>query len=287
MNKFGLTVLLVLAVSAAWSSFFIVDETELAIVTRFGEYRRTADKPGAYFKVPFIQEVRLMPSRILSSDTRPDTYLTLDKKRLVADPISRWRIVDPLQFYQKVRTEEAARARLDDIVGSELRKELATHNFGDIIGNARDPMMQKLADAVRKQVREFGIELVDVRIKRADLPEEVQDSVFQRMRAERERVAKMYRSEGEEEAAKIRADTDKEKTILLAQSYETAQKLRGEGDAEGTRIYAESFGSDPEFYDFSRSLEAYEKSMLNQSTLVLSTDSDLFRYFSKPGKPGR
>ncbi|MBX3130617.1 MAG: protease modulator HflC [Polyangiaceae bacterium] len=272
---------LILALFVGFSSIFVVDEGELAIVTQFGEYKRTADSPGLYFKTPFVQTVTRMERRIMGSDTPPAEYLTLDKKRLVADPVTRWRVVEPLSFYKTVHDEVGAKARLDDIINSEMRRELASHNFGDIIGNARDPMMQRVAAAVREQTKEFGIEVVDVRIKRADLPKEVQESVFARMRAERDRVAKQYRSEGEEEAQKIRADTDKEKTILIAQAYETAQKARGEGDAESTSVYAEAYGKDPEFYAFIRSLDAYEKSLGDQTSLVLSSGSDLFQYLSK------
>src|SRR5690606_9103260 len=223
-------------------------------------------------------------SRIMGSDTAPAEYLTLDKKRLVADPVTRWRIVEPLTFYNRVHDQSGAKARLDDIVNSELRRELASHNFGDIVGNEREPLMIKVAEQVRAKTKTFGIQVIDVRIKRADLPREVQESVYQRMRAERDRVAKQYRSEGEEEAAKIRAETDKEKTILLAQAYEKAQKARGEGDAESTRIYAEALGKDPEFFAFVRSLDTYEKAMGEKSSLVLSTGSDLFKYLSDPKK---
>ena len=253
-----------------------------AVVTQFGEYKRTAERPGLYFKIPFAQTVTFMEGRILGSDTPPAEYLTLDKKRLVADPITRWRITDPLMFFKTVHDESGAKARLDDIINSELRRELASHNFGDIVGNARDPMMQRVASSVRAQTKSFGIEIVDVRIKRADLPREVQDSVFARMRAERDRVAKQYRSEGEEEAQKIRAETDKEKTIILAKAYETSQKVRGEGDATSIKVYAEAYGKDPEFYAFTRSLDAYEKSVDDKSTVVLSSGSDLFRYFGQP-----
>jgi membrane protease subunit HflC len=277
-------VVLAIAVMVGWSSFFVVDEKELAIVTQFGEFKRASVAPGLYFKTPFLQEVNRMERRIMGSDTPPAEYLTLDKKRLVADPVTRWRIVDPLVFYKTVHDDIGAKARLDDIVNSELRRELASHDFGQIVGNERDPLMQRVATHVRNKTKEFGIEIVDVRIKRADLPTEVQESVFARMRAERDRVAKQYRSEGQEEAAKIRADTDKERTILLAKAYETAEKVRGEGDADGIRIYAEAFGRDPEFYAFVRSLSTYEKTMSEESTMVLSTGSDFFRYLLTPGK---
>ena len=281
------TLLLVLgaiAVVLGLSSFFVISERELALVTQFGEPKRSITAPGLYWKLPLVQEVRRMESRILGSLAPPAEYLTLDKKRLVADPVTRWRIVDPLQFYKTVASELEAKARLDDIVNSELRQELASHEFGKIIGFARDPLMQVVANDVRKQTAEFGILVVDVRIKRADLPKEVQESVFARMRAERDRVAKQYRSEGEEEAAKLRADTDKEKTIILAKAYEEAQKTRGEGDAQGIKIYADAYGRDPEFFAFTRSLDAYEKAIGGESTLVLSTGSDLFRYLANPTK---
>lgn len=275
--------LIVMAVVAVSTTMFIIDETEQAIVTRFGQYRRTVTAPGLYFKTPLDTAIR-MERRILGSDARPTEILTLDKKRLVADPITRWRIADPLKFFKTVRDEDRARHRLDDIVQSEMRDEIASVKFGDMIGNARDPLMQKVRDRVASKTQQFGIETVDVRIKRADLPPQVQESVFARMRAERDRVAKKYRSEGSEEASKIRADTDKEQTILLAKAYETAQKLRGEGDAESARIYAEAFNSDPEFYAFIRALDTYEASITKDSTLVISTGSDMFGYLNSPKK---
>jgi membrane protease subunit HflC len=276
--------LLVVAAFIANSALFVVDETELAIVTQFGEYKRSVDRPGLYYKTPFTQTVVLVERRIVGSEPPAADLLTLDKKRLVADPVTRWRISDPLKFFKTVNDEAGAKARLDDIINSELRRELASHDFSQIVGKERDPLMQQVAANARKKSLEFGIDIVDVRIKRADLPKEVQESVFQRMRAERDRVAKQYRSEGEEEAAKIRAETDKEKTIILAKAYEGAETLRGTGDAEGVRIYAGAYGKDPEFYSFQRSLSAYEKSMGEESSLVLSTGSDLFKYLSAPKK---
>jgi modulator of FtsH protease HflC len=266
---------------AGWSSLVIVNEREVAIVTQLGVYKRTLSKPGPYFLTPFLQDVTRMEGRILGSDVTPAEYLTLDKKRLVADPVSRWRVDDPLKFFTTVRDEIGARARLDDVINSELRRELATRNFDDIIGVGRDTVMNQVVTNARLKAREFGILVVDVKIKRADLPNEVEESVFGRMRAERDRVAKQYRSEGEEQAAKIRAEAEKEKTILLAKAYETSQKVRGEGDAASTAVYGRAYGRDPEFYAFVRSLSAYEKLMGSKSTLVLSTGSELFRYLRK------
>ena len=228
-----------------------------------------------------------MDSRIQLNDASPTEYLTVDKKRLLADPITRWRVADALKFYTTVHDESGASARLQDVVNSELRRELATREFDAIIGGERDTMMAQVASNARAKCKDFGIHIVDVRIKRADLPNEVEESVFGRMRAERERVAKQYRSEGEGEAAKIRAETDKERTILLAKAYETSQKIRGEGDAQSTTIYAKAYDKNPEFYAFVRSLDAYEKLMGEKSSLVISTGSELFKYLRKPeGTPG-
>jgi membrane protease subunit HflC len=275
-------VLLFVLVIDETSALFVIDEREQAIVTQLGEYRRTVVAPGLYFKTPFVQTVHRMERRILGRDTPADDYLTLDKKKLVADPVTRWKIVDPKLFFITVRDEVRAQKRLDDIVRSELRDEISGNNFGEIIGNARQPLMDAVTSRVRTKLTEFGIEVLDVRIKRADLPQQVTESVFQRMRAERDRVAKRYLSEGEEEAAKIRAEAEKEVTIELAKAYEKAQRLRGEGDATSTQIYADAFGKDAEFYAFLRSLEAYEKSIAADTELVMSSGSDLFKYLDSP-----
>ena len=260
----------------------IVDESEQVIVTQFGEYIRTIQKPGLAFKTPFLHSAIRFDRRILVSDAPQAEYLSQDKKRLVADPITRWRIADPLKFFKTVRDESGARARLDDLVFSELRSEVASHTFVTVIGVKREAIMDTVAKNVRTKASEFGIEVVDVRIKRADLPKEVQQSVFARMQAEREREAKRYRSEGEEEANKLRSQTDKERTIVLAEAEQSANKLRGEGDATATRIYAEAYGKDPEFYRFVRSLQSYELFLGKRSTLLLSADSPLFRYLAGP-----
>lgn len=280
----GAVVVLIALAILGFSSVFVIDETEQAIVTQFGQYRWSAVEPGLHFKTPFVQDVHRMERRVIGRDTTPGDYLTLDKKKLVADPVARWRIVDPLLFFKTVQDEVRAARRLDDIVKSEMRSEISSHEFGDIIGNGRAPLMLAVTTRVREKAREYGIFVVDVRIKRADLPRDVQESVFQRMRAERDREAKRYRSEGAEEAAKIRAKTDKDVTILLAKAYQEAEKLKGEGDGESTRIYAGAFGKDAEFYTLVRTLEAYEKSITPETELVMSTDSELFRYMSRPSQ---
>ncbi len=284
MKRNLIVIFSVIALWIAWDSFYVIQEGQLAIVTRFGEYRVGRMEPGPYFKVPLAENVARMQKRILGSDTPPAEYLTLDKKRLVADPITRWRIVEPIQFYKTVRSEPGAKARIDDIVNSELRSEIASHDFGAIIGSRRQPLMDRVAHNAREKVRKFGIKVVDVQIKRADLPKEVQESVFQRMRAERDRIAKRYRSEGEEEAQKIRARTDKERTIILAKAYEKAQKLIGEGDGKAVDIYANAYGKDTEFYSFIRSLDAYENAIDEETDMVFSTSSELLKYLASPSQ---
>jgi len=204
---------------------------------------------------------------------------------VVTDPVSRWRIEDPLQFFKTVANEAGALARLEPIVLSELRDELAKYNFADIIAAQRGPIMDNVSERVRAKATEFGIGVVDVRIKRADLPTEVQASVFARMKAERGRIALRYRAEGDELAAKVRADADKEATIVAARAYAESQKLMGEGDAQATAIYAKAFEQDAEFYSFLRTLEAYEKFLAQKTTLVLSSDSELFRYLASSQVP--
>lgn len=259
--------------------FFVVGEWQQAIVTQFGKFKRAVREPGLQWKTPLVEDITTYERRILASDAQPRDYLTLDKKRVVVDHVTRWRIDDPLQFFKTALTEQRGRLLLDDIVFSELRQELASRNFAEIIAAQREAAMEAVAKrSAEKAKSEYGVVVVDVRVKRADLPSEVQASVFERMRAERERIAKRYRSEGEEESKKIRARTNKEKTILLAEAYRTSQKLRGEGDGAATAIYADSYGRDPEFYSFVRSLEAYEKFLPEKSTAILSEGSRLFRH---------
>jgi len=277
-----IVILTIVALIALRQTVFTIDETEQAIITQMGEYIRTITEPGLKAKAPFIQTVHRFDKRVLILDAPPAEYLTFDKKRQVVDSYTRWRIEDPLSFYKTVRTEAVALARLDGIVSSELRKEFATHMFRDIIGVKREPIMETVAQRAGEVVKEFGINVIDVRIKRVDLPPEVQDSVFARMRAERERIAKKYRAEGEEMARGIRARADKEATIITADAYKRSRHIIGEGDAKAAKIYAGAYGQDPEFYSFLRSLESYEKLLKEGSTLVLGTDSKLFRYLEAP-----
>ena len=282
--KLSILIVVLLGLLCASSGVMFVDETEYAIITQFGEYKRTVTQPGLAFKLPLVQTDTRVEKRILASDAPPEEYLTLDKKRLVADPITRWKVIDALLFFKTVGDESRARQRLDDIVLSELRQELALYNFSAIVGEARGPLMDNVTKRTREKAHEFGIEVVDVRIKRADLPSQVQQSVFSRMKAERERQAKQYRSEGQEESDKITSEADKECEIILAKAYRESQTMYGEGDAESTKTYATAYSKDPEFYAFLRNLQLYDKTLDDSTTLVLSMRSELFQYLTKAGK---
>lgn len=260
--------------------FFMLDEREQAIITQFGAYVRTVTQAGLHIKAPFVHTVHRFDRRVLATDAQPAEYLTLDKKRVVVDYVARWRIADPLAFFKSVRTFEGARARIEDITFSELRRELASQDFAPVTSELREPTMAAVAQSSRERMAYFGIDLIDVRIKRADLPTEVQQSVFARMVAERSRIAKRYRSEGEEEAAKLRGETDKQREILLAQAYERSQRLRGEGDAAAAAIYARAYEQDPRFYLFVRTLEAYDEMLTPDTLLVLPGDAAMFRLLS-------
>ena len=273
-------VLLAIAMILLAGSLFTVDETKQAIITQLGKYVKTVNEPGLHFKVPFLQNVHKFEDRVLEYDAAAAKIITSDKKHLVIDNYARWRIVDPLKLYQTVRNEFGAQARLDDIVFSEIREELARHTLTEIVSVNREALMNKVGKKCDLKAREYGVEVIDVRIKRADMPGEVAHSVYARMKAERQRIAKKYRSEGEEEAVKIRATTDKEKAILLAESRKQAEKLKGEGDAEAIKVYAEAFEKDPEFYTFIRTLETYKKSLRKDTTIILPSNSEFFQYLS-------
>ena len=274
MRITGLIVLVVAAVTL-FITAYTIDETEQAIIIEFG---RPVDKPvieaGLHFKMPWRQLVKF-DNRILEYDVEPKAILSLDKKRLEVDNYARWRIGDPLMFYKAVRTINGCLNRIDPIVYSELRVELGKHNLTEIVDKRREKIMEIVTVETRKKLVEYGIDIHDVRIKRADLSKENERAVFDRMIAERERQAKQYRSEGEEEALKIRAETDKEKTIILAEAYKQSQEIKGEGDASAVEIYASAFKSDPKFYTFVRTLEAYQKVIDDRTTLILSTNSEL------------
>jgi membrane protease subunit HflC len=278
-----IVVLLVIGVIIAGQSLFVVGETNQAIILQLGEPIKTIQTPGLNTKLPFVQNVILFEKRVLSSDAPPQEYLTADKKRLVVDHVTRWQITDPLLFFKAVRTEAGARARLDDIVFSELRQELATVRFVDVIAQERENIEERVAKSAAEKASEFGINVVDVRTKRADLPEEVEQSVFNRMRAERQRESSLFRAEGEEQANIIRAQADRAGTVIRAEGEQEAQQLRGEGEAAAIIIYAEALSQDQDFYAFSRRLEAYAGILNQGDTVIIPADSEFFRFLINTG----
>ncbi|NOY85088.1 MAG: protease modulator HflC [Nitrospirae bacterium] len=281
-NLFGVMILgLLILILMGGSPFFIVDIIHTAIVVQLGKPVRTITEPGLNFKIPFIQDVIQFDKRLLDYDSDPQDVVTKDKKTLVIDNFAKWRIVDPLKFYEAFRTEQVARARLDDIIYSELRVDLGLQDLSEIISKNRSAIMATVTRITNEKALEYGIEIVDVRIKRADLPEENERAVFNRMQAERGREAKRYRSEGEEAAQRVRSEAEKEKEILLAEAYKKQQKLMGQGDAEAFRIYAEAYGKDPQFFEFMRSMEAYKKVFNEGTTLVTTPQSEFFKYMQQ------
>jgi membrane protease subunit HflC len=283
MKKGTLLIILIVAILfLANLSLFIVDETKQAIVLQFGKPIRAIKEPGLNWKLPFIQNVVFFEDRLLVYDAAPTEIITKDKKTLIVDNYARWKIIDPLKFLQTVRDLNGAQARLDDIIYSELRVDLGLFDMSEIVSEKREGIMKRVTEISNEKAKTYGIEIVDVRIKRVDLPPENEKFIFDRMRAERERIAKQYRAEGQEESAKIIAETEREKTVILAEAYKIAQTLKGEGEAESIRIYAESFNQDPEFYKFYRTLEAYRKTFKDKTTVLLSTDSEFLKYLTKP-----
>ena len=260
------------------TSIFIVDETEQVVVLQFGKPVRIITEPGLHIKVPFpIQEKNVFDNRLLEYDSPPEEILSKDKKSLIVDNYVRWQIVDPLQFLKTVQAIPTALSRMDDIVYSELRRELGTHDMVEIITENREELMEKVTVASNKATLDYGIEVVDVRIRRVDLPSQNEESIYARMDAERKRQANKFRSEGEEEAQKIRATTDRDKTIILADAYKQAERIRGEGDAKAVEVYADAYSADPKFYEFVRTLDAYKKIIDDKTMLVLPSDSRLFK----------
>ncbi len=283
MQKKQLLVLIILLVViiGARAMFFTVEEGEQAIVLQLGRPISGVKQPGLHWRTPFIQQVRYFDKRILEYDASARPIITKDKKTLVVDNFAKWQIISPLKYLQTVRTEEGAQARLDDIIYSELRVDLARKDLVDIVSKDRSIIMEQVTLRAEKKARDYGIRIVDVRIKRADLPPENEKAVFGRMQAERQRIARRYRSEGQEQALKIRAETDKEKTILLADAYQKEQQIRGQGDARAITIYAEAYEKDPEFYGFLRTLEAYKKSLKTGTTLLLPPQSEFLEHLFK------
>jgi len=270
-------VFIILIAIIGLSTVFTVDETRQVVILQFGEPVRIIKTPGLYFKLPApLQVAQRFDDRLLEYDVPPEEILSKDKKSLIVDNYVRWRIVDPLLFLQTVQTEPIAKTRIDDIVYSELRRELGTHNMSEIITESREIIMEKVTRESAIATKPYGIEVVDVRLKRVDLPQNNEQSIYRRMQAERIRQANKFRSEGEEESQKIKASTDKDKTIILATAYKEAEEVKGEGEAKAVDIYARAFSKDPDFYEFYRTLETYKIILDKKTTLVLPTNSKLF-----------
>ncbi|MEE9190562.1 MAG: protease modulator HflC [Candidatus Neomarinimicrobiota bacterium] len=281
MKKF-MIILTILVVIVIWTTVFTVDVTEQAVILQFGRPVRTIMEPGLNFKLPApFQNAIFFDNRLLEYDVPPAEVLSKDKKTLIIDNYVRWRIVDPLLFLQTVQAIPTAVTRLDDIVYSELRRELGTHNMVEIITENREVIMETVTSASNRATNPYGIEVIDVRIKRVDLPQQNEESIYARMDAERKRQANKFRSEGDEESQKIRAETDKDKTIIMAEAYRQSETLRGEGDAIATEIYANAFSQDPDFYEFIRTLEAYKTILDEESILILPSDAKLFEMLTE------
>ena len=273
-----LTILLPILAVVGFSSIFIVDETQQVVILQLGKPVKTVTEPGLNVKLPFpFQEKITFDDRLLEYDSPPEEILSKDKKSLIVDNYVRWKIIDPLQFLKTVQAIPTAKSRMDDIVYSELRRELGTHDMVEIITENREEIMDIVTRQSNSATLAYGISVVDVRIRRVDLPAENEESIYARMEAERKRQANKFRSEGEEEAQKIRAATDRDKTIILADAYKEAEKIRGEGDAKAVQIYARSYSADPKFYEFVRTLDTYKKVVDDKTTLVLPSGSKLFK----------
>ncbi len=262
-------------------SVYTISMTEQAVITQLGKPVKNVEDPGLHFKIPFIQKITKFPRQLLDYDSAPTEILSKDKKNLLVDNYAKWRIIDSLKLLQTVRDVNGAQSRLDDIIYSELRVELGRHNLIDTVSTTRDEIMRLVTKRSNEKAKEYGISVIDVRIKRADMPQEIANSIYNRMRTERQRIAKEYRSHGKEEAQKIRAQTDKNKIVILAKAYKEEQEVRGEGDAKSIKIYAKALEKDPEFYSFIRSLEAYQVLFKEKSTIILPPDTEFFRFLKE------
>ena len=283
-------VLLVAGIFAAYNSAFTVNQTQQALVLQLGEPKRTIQQPGLAFKLPFIQDVTYYEKRVLSLIPQDAQEVILsDQKRLMVDAYARYQISDPLLFYQTVRNELGARGRLEAIIDSSVRRALGRETLGSILTGQRNDITRSIGDEVNESVSSLGIQIIDVRLRRADYPEATSQNIFNRMKSERTREAKEFRATGEEEAQKIRSAAEKIRTVIISEAQRTAQETRGSGDSEAIRIYAESFGQDSEFFAFYRSMEAYRNSFNEKDTsMVLSPDSAFFRFFlDKDGTPAK
>lgn len=287
MNRralFAVAVVLVVGGIVAMSSLFVVDQTEQALVLQFGQPLRVIRKPGLWVKKPFIQNVIIYDKRLLDFEPPPEEVIASDQKRLIVDTYARYRITNPLLFYQTVATEPVVRARLGALVSGSLRQVIGNVTLSALLSPQRATIMRQIRDEVAGQAKPFGIDVADVRIRRADLPPQNSEAIFARMRSERQQQAALYRGEGAQAAKTVRANADRERTVILADAQRDAQKVRGDGDAKAIAIYAQAYDQDKNFFAFYRSLQAYRDAFEGSNTsFVLNPDSSFFRYFESPG----
>ena len=283
LSKFLLPLIIIIGF-VVYLSFFTVKEINQAIVLQFGDPKRVIAVPGLQVKIPFIQNVVFIDRRILSLDPQPEEVIASDQKRLIVDAYARFKIVDPLKFYISVGDERVARSRLATIINSRLRSVLGTQSLATLLSEDRAKQMAIIQEGVNAEAKKFGIKIIDVRIKRADLPQANSEAIYKRMQTEREREAKEFRARGAEMAVTITSTADKEVTVLLANAKKLSEIMKGEGDGQRNKIFAEAFGKDPEFFSFYRAMQAYEKALIGgETSLILSPDSDFFKYFGSTG----
>ena len=272
--------LIIVAAAVIFFSVFIVKEVNQAIVLQFGDPKKIISKPGLNFKIPFIQNVVFLDKRILNLDTPPEEVIASDQKRLIVDAFARFKIVDPLKFYISVGNERVARSRLATIINSRIRNVLGKQELQTLLSEDRSKQMSLIQEGVNNEAENFGIKIVDVRIKRADLPQANSNAIFRRMQTEREREAKEFRAKGAEMAVTITSTADKEVTVILAEAQKKSEIMKGEGDGQRNKIFADAFGQDPEFFSFYRAMQAYETSLIGgQTSLILSPDNEFFKFF--------
>jgi len=283
LGKFILPLIFVIGL-VVYLSFFTVKEINQAIVLQFGDPKRVIAEPGLQVKIPFIQNVVFLDRRILSLDPAPEEVIASDQKRLIVDAYARFKIVDPLKFYVSVGNEMVARSRLATIINSRLRSVLGKHSLATLLSEDRTKQMAVIQDGVNAEAEKFGITIIDIRIKRADLPQANSEAIYKRMQTEREREAKQFRARGAEMAVTITSTADKEVTVLLANAKKQSEIMKGEGDGQRNKIFAQAFGKDPEFFSFYRAMQAYEKALIGgETSLILSPDSDFFKFFGNTG----